>query len=119
MATLPTAKEGFTTLENDVLKVVVANKGGTVSEVTLKKFEKIKKNSGEWVSLIKNKNSNFNIELQTADNRVLNTKDLYFEPTLSKIGDNQVLSIRTKTRSQRIPRIQIRFESQRRIHARF
>ncbi len=96
-ATLPTAKDGFTTLENDVLKVVVANKGGTVSEVTLKKFEKIKKNSGEWVSLIKNKNSNFNIELQTADNRVLNTKDLYFEPTLSKIGDSQVLSMKLKT----------------------
>ena len=96
-ATLPTAKEGFTTLENDVLKVVVANKGGTISEVTLKKFEKIKKNSGELVSLIKNKNSNFNIELQTADNRVLNTKDLYFEPTLSKIGDNQMLSMKLKT----------------------
>ena len=96
-ATLPTAKEGFTTLENDVLKVVVANKGGTVSEVTLKKFEKIKKNSGELVSLIKDKNSNFNLELQTADNRVLNTKDLYFEPTLSKIGDNQVLSMKLKT----------------------
>ena len=96
-ATLPTAKEGVTTLENDVLKVVVANKGGTISEVTLKKFEKIKKNSGEWVSLIKNKNSNFNIELQTADNRVLNTKDLYFEPTLSKIGDSQVLSMKLKT----------------------
>jgi YidC/Oxa1 family membrane protein insertase len=96
-ATLPTAKEGFTTLENDVLKVVVANKGGTISEVTLKKFEKIKKNSGEWVALIKNKNSNFNIELQTADNRVLNTKDVYFEPTLSKIGDSQVLSMKLKT----------------------
>jgi YidC/Oxa1 family membrane protein insertase len=96
-ATLPTAKEGFTTLENDVLKVIVANKGGTISEVTLKKFEKLKKNSGELVSLIKNQNSNFNIELQTADNRVLNTKDVYFEPTLSKIGDNQVLSMKLRS----------------------
>jgi YidC/Oxa1 family membrane protein insertase len=96
-AALPTAKEGFTTLENDVLKVIVANKGGTISEVTLKKFEKLKKNSGELVSLIKNQNSNFNIELQTADNRVLNTKDVYFEPTLSKIGDNQVLSMKLRS----------------------
>jgi YidC/Oxa1 family membrane protein insertase len=35
--------------------------------------------------------------LQTADNRVLNTKDVYFEPTLSKIGDNQVLSMKLRS----------------------
>lgn len=96
-ATLPTAKEGVTVLENDLVKISVNNKGGAIAEVELKKYEKFEKNSGELVSLIKNKNANFNIELQTADNRVLNTKDLFFEPTLSKVGENQVLSMKLKS----------------------
>ena len=96
-ATLPTAKEGVTVLENDLVKISVSNKGGAIAEVELKKYEKFIKNSGELVALIKNKNANFNIELQTADNRVLNTKDLFFEPTLTKVGDNQMLSMKLKS----------------------
>lgn len=96
-ATLPTAKEGTTVLENDLIKISVANKGGAISEVVLKKFDKFHKNSGQLVSLIKNNNTNFNIELQTSDNRVLNTKDLFFEPTLSKVGENEVLSMKLKS----------------------
>ena len=96
-ATLPTAKEGVTVLENDLVKISVSNKGGAIAEVELKKYEKFVKNSGELVALIKNKNANFNIELQTADNRVLNTKDLFFEPTLTKVGDNQMLSMKLKS----------------------
>ena len=95
-ATLPTAKEGFTTLENELVVLKIANKGGYISEVTLKEFQKFHKNSGELVSLIKNNNAGLNIQLQTKDNRVLNTKDLFFEPTLSKIGENQVLSMKLK-----------------------
>ena len=98
-ATLPTAKEGVTVLENDLVKISVSNKGGAITEVELKKYEKFQKNSGELVALIKNKNANFNIELQTADNRVLNTKDLFFEPTLTKVGENQMLSMKLKSGS--------------------
>jgi YidC/Oxa1 family membrane protein insertase len=36
------------------------------------------------------------LQLQTKDNRVLNTKDLFFEPTLSKVGENQILSMKLK-----------------------
>ena len=96
-ATLPTAKEGFTTIENELVKITVANKGGAISEAILKKFEKFKKGSGQLVELIKNNNANLNITLQTSDNRVLNTKDLFFEPTLTKVGANQVLSMKLKT----------------------
>jgi len=46
--------------------------------------------------MIKDKNASFNINFGTTDNRVLNTKDLYFEPTLTKNGDNQVLSMKLK-----------------------
>ena len=95
-ATLPSAKEGYTTLENEYIKLKVANKGGYIAEATLKNFERFNKDSKKLVSLIKDNNANFNLELQTKDNRVLNTKDLYFEPTLSKVGENQVLSMKLK-----------------------
>ncbi len=95
-ATLPSAKENFTTLENEFIKLKIANKGGQVVEVILKKHERFKKNSGELVELIKNNNASFNLELQTKDNRVLNTKNLYFEPTLTNVGANQVLSMKLK-----------------------
>ncbi len=95
-ATLPTAKESFTTLENQVLKLKIANKGGYIVEATLKNQERFKKNSGQLVSLIKDNNSDLNINLQTQDNRTLNTKDLFFEPTVSKVGENQILTMRLK-----------------------
>lgn len=95
-ATLPSAKESFTTLENEVVKLKIANKGGYVVEAVLKNFEKFKKGSGQLVELIKDNNANLNIQLLTNDNRTLNTKDLYFEPTLSKVGADQVLSMKLK-----------------------
>ena len=95
-STLPSAKENFTTLENEFVSLKIANKGGYVVEAILKKFEKFKKNSGKLVELIKDNNASFNLQLQTKDNRVLNTKDLFFEPTLTKVGENQVLSMKLK-----------------------
>jgi len=95
-ANLPSAKENFTTIENELVLLKIANKGGYIVEATLKNFEKFKKNSGQLVELIKDNNASFNLQLQTKDNRVLNTKDLFFEPTLSKIGENQILSMKLK-----------------------
>jgi YidC/Oxa1 family membrane protein insertase len=92
-ATLPSAKENFTTIENDLIKITIANKGGFITEATLKNQERFQKGSGEMVSLIKDNNSNLNITLLTQDNRTLATKDLFFEPTLTKVGDNQVLTL--------------------------
>ena len=95
-ATLPSAKAGVTTIENDVVKLTIANKGGYIVDATLKKFEKFKKGSGQLVQLIKDNNANLNVQLLTADNRTLNTKDLYFEPTLSKVGEDQIVSMKLK-----------------------
>ncbi|WP_264523385.1 membrane protein insertase YidC [Flavobacterium sp. N502536] len=95
-ATLPSAKEGFTTIENEKIKLKIANKGGYVVEATLKEFKRFEKNSGQLVELIKDNNSNLNIQLQTTDNRTLNSKDLYFEPTLTKNGEDQILTMRLK-----------------------
>ncbi|MBS7231058.1 membrane protein insertase YidC [Flavobacterium psychroterrae] len=95
-ATLPSAKEGFTTIENEKMILKIANKGGYIVEATLKEFKKFEKNSGQLVELIKDNNSNLNIQLQTTDNRTLNSKDLYFEPTLTKNGADQILTMRLK-----------------------
>ncbi|SFF45867.1 membrane protein insertase YidC [Flavobacterium xueshanense] len=95
-ATLPSAKAGVTTIENDLVKLTIANKGGYIVEATLKQFEKFKKGSGQLVQLIKDNNANLNVQLLTSDNRTLNSKDLYFEPTLTKIGADQVLSMKLK-----------------------
>jgi len=95
-ATLPSAKNDFTTLDTDFFHIKIANKGGYIAELALKKYEKYKKGSGQLVELINKNNANLNLELKTADNRVLNTKDLFFEPTLTKDGDKQVLSMKLK-----------------------
>ncbi|MGL2967232.1 membrane protein insertase YidC [Flavobacterium sp. XGLA_31] len=96
-ATLPSAKEAFTTLENEFIKLKIANKGGYIAEATLKNYERFTKNSKQLVALIKDNNADFNLQLQTKDNRVLNTKDLFFEPTLTKVGENQILSMKLKS----------------------
>jgi len=95
-ATLPSAKTGFTTIENKLISLKIANRGGYIVEAKLKDFSRIKKNSGELVELIKNKNADLNIRLQTRDNRTLDTKNMYFEPTLTTVAGNQVLTMRLK-----------------------
>ena len=95
-ATLPSAKAGITTLENNLIKLEIANKGGYISNATLKNFKSITKDSGKLVQLIQNNNASLNLTLQLKDNRNLNTKDLFFEPTLTKIGENQILSMKLR-----------------------
>lgn len=91
--TLPSAKDDETVFENDVLYLKINNKGGYLSEVKLKKFVDY---DSVPIYLIKDKNALFNINFSTTDSRVLNTKDLYFQPTLTKNGENQVLSMKLK-----------------------
>jgi len=93
-ASLASATNRETTLENDLLKIKVSNKGGQITEVILKRYTNYNEKP---VYLIKNHNANFNISFTTADHRNLNTKDLYFEPTLSKDGDKTLLSMKLKT----------------------
>jgi len=95
-ATLQSAKGGITTIENEKVILKIANKGGFIVEATLKNLEKFQKGSGQLVQMIKDNNANLNIQLQTSDNRTLNTKDLYFEPSLTKIGADQILSMKLK-----------------------
>ncbi len=95
--TLPSASNTTTLLANSVLSLKIANKGGYISEATILNQEQFKKGSGKAVQIIKDNNANFNLSLTTKDGKVVNTKDLYFEPKLSKEGKNQVLTMQLKT----------------------
>ena len=92
-ATLPSATEKETILENELLKIKVSNRGGQITQVELKNY---KTHDSLPLYLINNKNASFNINFGTTDNRILNTKDLFFEPTLTNNGNNQVLSMKLK-----------------------
>jgi len=91
--TLPSATTNVTTFENEVLALKIDNKGGFISEVKLKSYVN---HDSVPVYLIKDGSSLFNLNFATSDNRTLNTTNLYFQPTLSTSGDNQVLSMRLK-----------------------
>jgi len=92
-STLPSPTDTHTTVKTDVLDLKFSNKGGFISEVILRPFVDY---DSIPISLIKNGNEAFNITFPTTDNRILNTRDQYFEPTVSKNGDNTVVSMKFK-----------------------
>ncbi len=105
-ATLPSAKDQFTTIENEVLRLKINNRGGYISEALLKNF---KTYDSVPVYLIKDgKNASLNINFGTTDNRILNTKDLFFEPIVTKNGDNTILSMKLKVSSDKF--LEYRYE---------
>lgn len=91
--TLSSAQEATTIIENDVLALTVSNKGGYIVEAKLKDQTQYQ---GKPVYLIKDGNNDLNLQF-SAENRLLNTRELFFEPALSTNGDNQVLSMKLKT----------------------
>ena len=97
-AGLPSAKAQETVLENELVQIKVSNLGGQITEVLLKNYETYDKLP---LYLIKDQNASFNISFATQDNRNLQTKDLFFEPSLTQDGDNQVLSMKLKVASNK------------------
>ena len=91
--TLLSATDETTVIENEVLKLTISNKGGYIVEAKLKELTIY---NGTPVYLIKDGNSSLNLQF-SAENRLLNSQDLYFEPSISSNGDNKVLSMKLKT----------------------
>lgn len=87
------AQEGETVLENDLVKLVIDNKGGQIKVAEIKNYVTY---DSLPLYMIKDNNASFNINFGTTDNRILNTKDLFFEPSVSKNGENQVVSMKLK-----------------------
>ena len=95
-ATQPSWSEHTTVLENEFLSLVVSNKGGYIVSAKLKNATQYQ---GEPVYLIQEDNSALNLKFQ-AQNRLLSTADMYFEPTLTQDNGDQVLSMKLKTSEQ-------------------
>ena len=85
--------DGTTKLQNDLVYLEISNKGGQIIEARMKQFHTY---DSIPVYLIRDGNASFGLEFSTSDNRTLNTKDLYFEPSLSESNGNQVLSMKAK-----------------------
>jgi YidC/Oxa1 family membrane protein insertase len=87
------SSEGTTTLENEVLLLKINNKGGQIIEALIKGYQTY---DSLPLHMIKDNNASFNINFGTTDNRILNTKDLFFQPTFTNSGSSQVLSMKLK-----------------------
>jgi YidC/Oxa1 family membrane protein insertase len=85
--------EGTTVLENELVKLVINNKGGQIIEAEIKNY---KTYDSSPLYMIKDNNASFNINFGTTDNRILNTKDLFFEPNISKNGESTIVSMKLK-----------------------
>ncbi len=85
--------EGISVIENELVKLTIDNKGGQIVEALIKSY---KTHDSLPLYMIKDNNASFNINFGTTDNRILNTKDLFFAPSLTKNGDNSVLSMKLK-----------------------
>ncbi|WP_458627327.1 membrane protein insertase YidC [Winogradskyella sp. PC D3.3] len=91
--TLPSASDKQTTVETDVFELKFNNKGGHLAEVKLKNFVDY---DSVPVYMVKDNNSAFNITFGTSDHRTLNTQDFPFQPTVTKNGENTIVSMKLK-----------------------
>lgn len=74
---LPTPQsETFTQLENDLLRLTFSNKGGQMVEALVKNQKTF---DSEPVYLVKDGNASFGLEFLTTENKLINTRDLFFE----------------------------------------
>lgn len=92
-STLSVPEDGTTVIENNVLQLVISNKGGQIVEAMLKNYTSY---DSLPLYIIKDANASFNINFGTTSNRIFNTKDLIFQPQLSQNGENSVLSMKLK-----------------------
>ncbi|MFS4483009.1 membrane protein insertase YidC [Hyunsoonleella sp. 2307UL5-6] len=82
-----------TEVETDVFKLTFNHRGGYLSEVKLKQFVDY---DSVPIYIIKDNNALFNLDFGTTDSRVINTKERYFQPTVSKNGENTIVSMKFK-----------------------
>jgi YidC/Oxa1 family membrane protein insertase len=91
-STLPSAKEGAVSiLENDKIKLTIANKGGEIVELLLKEY---KTYNQKPLYLIKDGNAVFHMNFSTQTNRILNTGQFYFTPEITSGEKGKTLTMR-------------------------
>lgn len=85
--------EEITTVQTDVFELKFNRNGGHLAEVKLRNFVDY---DSVPIYLVKDENSAFNITFGTSDNRTLNTRDFPFQPSVTKSGENTVVSMKLK-----------------------
>jgi YidC/Oxa1 family membrane protein insertase len=75
-ASLTQGENRHSTIENDNMELTMSSKGGRIASVRLKKFVTC---DSLPLILFDEKESNFGFSFFTSDNRLVNTKDLYFK----------------------------------------
>jgi YidC/Oxa1 family membrane protein insertase len=70
-------REHLYTIENNVIKIIISNKGGRIVSAILKNYHSY---DSLPVVLFDEKESSMGFTLATNNNRVLSTQDLYFQP---------------------------------------
>lgn len=79
-------------LENSLAKYRFSPEGGRIERVILKDY---KRYDSTAIVLFDQKDNQFNLQLVTVSNRVINTRALYFTPELKKLEDGtQILTMR-------------------------
>ena len=106
-ASLHVDENASTVLENDLVKLSISNKGGQITEALLKTY---KTYDSLPLYMIKDANASFNINFGTTSNRIFNTRDLVFQPKISKNGENTVLSMKLKVSENKY--LEYRYELQ-------
>ncbi len=91
--TLPSAKNNETILKNELLEIKVNNLGGQITSLKLIKY---KTYDAKDLYLIKDNNALLNLTFFTKDGKKLQTKNLFFEPTLIQENGNQIISMKLK-----------------------
>ncbi len=76
--------------ENDLIKAVIAKKGGYFKSFELKKYKTF---DSLPLFLVKD-NAHFNLKLKTKDGKDINTEILEFHPAVSKEGKNTKISMK-------------------------
>jgi len=93
--------EKFYTLENELVKITLSNKGGRIYSVQLKKYStRDTTNKALPLILFNDQESSMGFTFVTNNNRVINSSALYFEPVSAITKDangNQTLILRLKT----------------------
>lgn len=90
--------EKIITIENEVLSLNFTNKGGKINQTELKNY-KAYGDTVNMLSLFKDQEQFLAFTLNTQDNRIISTNDLYFDvlPIETKEDGSQVLTMRLNT----------------------
>ena len=79
-------------ITTDNFSVEIDSKGGQIALFQLDEFENYE---DAPIRLIDQSNADFNIMLTTLDGRIMNTREMYFSPSLSDLGDSYQLVMKS------------------------